>query len=331
MPQARAQQGNRPWFTPRKLDFARSPIIRRAVNTAVNKAISYLTPRRGAHRVRLRRSNAPSRIGSTYKVKKRRLRLKKLGVTDFVPRYMLNEATDRIVLSTSSKQIGYLESINTGFFGKTMLDSIYTNETLDNDADEIVLTNQRVEYVLKNQSDMAIYMTLTENKLKRHWTTTFGTSGALITDAFASIGLAASNEQQLCANLEMCPKWKHWVKTIRKKTFILQPGETRKVIFSNPRIKKMNFMYKSEADISVLAGTHFFTYEAHGVPTHDSTTATNIGLSASVVDVYMSRKYTYRELDSNTHPKAFESTAVNDPAVPVGFVDEDLAESAIEV
>lgn len=256
--------------------------------------------------------------------------LKRFNVQDLISQYTIRNASHQMVIPANKQRFSVLSSAD-GLFAKNMYDQIYTTEGFTDSDRDVVITHQKMVHRLKNQTDMPIEISLYYTKLKRDFNSNFGTLlGSTISDGFANIGAANSQDQEMGVSYYMNEKFKFFFKILSVKKLTLQPGQIRNITQTSAKIFKRNFQYKEETSINALKGQHMIFYAANGVPVHDSTTSTNIGLSNGIVDVFQTCKYTYRVPNASELHAADIQTGFTAPAAPVGFVEEDWAEDAVE-
>lgn len=277
-----------------------------------------------------RRRNMRARFRRSYRKRRYKASLiTRCGVGSKQDQYTILRRSTNLAAQANNKSFYFVTS-SVGLRDIDTFNQIYTNEALTDDDQGIVILNEKCEVVFKLQSDMAAQVTVHTVMFRRDWNSNYGTfADNVLNDGFQKVGLANSKHQELGTTLFMNNRFCHTMKVLRSRKLFLDPGKTTKVSMQTSKPKWMSYAYKAESTTNQLKGSIVFLFEIQGVPTHDSTTAANVGTSAPVIDVYLTKTCKYRVPDTKAQ-NVYQSATVTNPAAPVGFVDEDLKEDVEE-
>jgi hypothetical protein len=293
------------------------------------------TPSRRQQRVLA--STVSSRIAKSInsRAKQRKSKLRRLGVTDFAPIVNHRTYTESYLSADNVCIFGSVASPNAGLNSKNALDDIFAeNATLTGDADHtVVMSYQRCDYFMKNQTDIPIYVTAYECQMRRDWNSGYGSfESEVFAEGFNTVGLANSANQQIGVSLFENTKFTHWVKISKQKTFVMQPAVARKYSMVDSNIYKRNFKYKDEATTNVLKGTKWLVLKLHGTPVHSSGTVTQVGISKISLDVVVSRTTKFHiPQHADSHTRSFIDDGLSTLTTPVGAQNSDWTISATVV
>lgn len=264
--------------------------------------------------------------------RKRRRLYRRVGLGSKAKQVYVKNRAHRFAISAGDKSIAFVGSSDQqGTDDKAMLDAVYANEAFT-DADQgVYITNQSSEYIIANQSNGPVWLTIRVVKFKKQWTTTMGTSlnTDLIAAGFNRLGLDNSVSQVPGITIYDNSTFPMFCKVIRSKQLNLAPGQVRKFKLQNPNSFYRKFRYKNESDILHLKGSVKLLFEAHGPPVHDQTTATNIDLATTVLDIYESSRVVYYVADGGKADSAtVDVSNITTPATPLRFLLDEITETA---
>jgi hypothetical protein len=296
----------------------------RATPRLARRAPRYARPYRSSRsRSYRRRSYRPKR-------KYRKCTYNRLSVGDKVTKYISRTVGTRISTSNDKKTWAFA-TLNLGLHDESTLNDIYTKEAFTNEEQRVVITGQYFNMRIKNQSDMGCYITLYQCQLKTNWNVAgLGSlQGSTIDAGFQAVGLANNSEQENSVRLSMNHIFFNYWRILKKRRIYLAPQQVINHSMNSSFIHMRNFHYKLES-ATYLQGAKYVLWECEGVPTHDQTTAGDVGLSSVSCDVWITKNTSYKvpAPGSVTVDHNVETTL---PVTPVGFVNEDLAEDAQEV
>lgn len=209
------------------------------------------------------------------------------------------------------------------------LNRIFVSKGYTNSERGVIITRQRVIALMKNQSDVGLYVTVHRVRVRNH----VNNLGSHITAGWADkFAAGSSTTQEMHTELYMNDLLLKYAQPIGKETHLLQPAQTKKLVYIDKAIRRKTYHYKEFTEtVTDSKGTIITIIELHGVPTHDGTTSSNIGTTSGVLDIFVTKQTHYIESDPLSNVAIVgETDNITDPAAPVTFRESGLAEGAVE-
>lgn len=218
-----------------------------------------------------------------------------------------------------------------GIYNKSEYERIKTAEGMSSN-DNVVIVNQSCEYLIKNQTDVVLFLDLYIVRLKQPID---GSLYTKMTQSWTDLNVTPSGTYNVGFGLNPfnAPTFKYYFELKGKRHIVLNGGEICTHRLSSKRIFKRTFTYGNDTTHDYLRGEYMILLHMQGGPVHDATTSTLIGTTGGLLDVVATSKIYYRVPEATGEAPKITAASSLETTFPGGqrtFLQEDLAEDAPE-